>query len=340
MRTATVGLPVSQTNPATHPTILTVCRRPALLGSGPPPGPPRQDGLDARSDAGGSGGGLLGLPGSSAGGMARTTTHGPQPADGVATISEPERPRRRRSNRNPATTASSPTRPACAPLRRAGSWPRGPAGCRPTTSRSMACRPAAAPWAPRFPRQPPGVLRGRSRSASGATDARPGGGACGPFRAALKTYRNFERGSPGRRQPVSAGCQCPAPVATRCVRRSTSSMDGCHRHWCCQRCCHRPEERSSQGDFAACEWWARQVSNLRPLACKASALPLSYAPGTPVRRAGAASLPARLRPGRTTYLGVGLRQRRPRPAPCASPADRAPRRACSSPRSGPRRPCR
>lgn len=25
-------------------------------------------------------------------------------------------------------------------------------------------------------------------------------------------------------------------------------------------------------------WWARQVSNLRPLACKASALPLSYAP--------------------------------------------------------------
>src|SRR5690606_41596007 len=25
--------------------------------------------------------------------------------------------------------------------------------------------------------------------------------------------------------------------------------------------------------------WARQVSNLRPLACKASALPLSYAPG-------------------------------------------------------------
>ena len=40
-------------------------------------------------------------------------------------------------------------------------------------------------------------------------------------------------------------------------------------------------------------WWARQVSNLRPLACKASALPLSYAPGTPVRRAGAASLPCR-----------------------------------------------
>src|SRR5689334_21095097 len=29
-------------------------------------------------------------------------------------------------------------------------------------------------------------------------------------------------------------------------------------------------------------WWARQVLNLRPLACEASALPLSYAPQGPV----------------------------------------------------------
>jgi hypothetical protein len=28
-------------------------------------------------------------------------------------------------------------------------------------------------------------------------------------------------------------------------------------------------------------WWAQQGSNLRPLACKASALPLSYAPDAP-----------------------------------------------------------
>ncbi len=28
-------------------------------------------------------------------------------------------------------------------------------------------------------------------------------------------------------------------------------------------------------------WWARQGSNLRPSACKADALPLSYAPDTP-----------------------------------------------------------
>src|SRR5262249_29291647 len=31
-------------------------------------------------------------------------------------------------------------------------------------------------------------------------------------------------------------------------------------------------------------WWARLVSNQRPPACKAGALPLSYAPGTPARR--------------------------------------------------------
>src|SRR6059036_495341 len=31
----------------------------------------------------------------------------------------------------------------------------------------------------------------------------------------------------------------------------------------------------------ATRWWARQVLNLRPLACEASALPLSYAPGNP-----------------------------------------------------------
>ncbi len=29
---------------------------------------------------------------------------------------------------------------------------------------------------------------------------------------------------------------------------------------------------------SCCGWWAQQGSNLRPLACKASALPLSYAP--------------------------------------------------------------
>src|ERR1022692_4298858 len=50
--------------------------------------------------------------------------------------------------------------------------------------------------------------------------------------------------------------------------------------------------------------WAQQGSNLRPLACKASALPLSYAPvppsGYPGRQPGTAYLPAR--PGREPAL--------------------------------------
>jgi hypothetical protein len=36
---------------------------------------------------------------------------------------------------------------------------------------------------------------------------------------------------------------------------------------------------SMEPSSAAGRWWARQVLNLRPLACEASALPLSYAPG-------------------------------------------------------------
>lgn len=49
-------------HPSSHCQVIRhpVCRRPALLWSGPPPGPPRQDGLDGCTDAGGSGGGLLG----------------------------------------------------------------------------------------------------------------------------------------------------------------------------------------------------------------------------------------------------------------------------------------
>ena len=41
----------------------------------------------------------------------------------------------------------------------------------------------------------------------------------------------------------------------------------------------RPEAGQAPGGRASSEWWARQVLNLRPLACEASALPLSYAPG-------------------------------------------------------------
>ena len=37
---------------------------------------------------------------------------------------------------------------------------------------------------------------------------------------------------------------------------------------------------AAYGLWPAVMWWAREVLNLRPLACEASALPLSYAPST------------------------------------------------------------
>jgi len=96
-------------------------------------------------------------------GSPTATTHGPRPASAAPAIPEPEGPRRRRSNRDPATAASSPTGPACGPLRRAGSWPRGPAGCRPTTPRSTPLS---------FSGGPPGSpLPAPARQASGVTAA-------------------------------------------------------------------------------------------------------------------------------------------------------------------------
>ncbi len=130
------------------------------------------------------------------------TTHGPQAADGPPAIPEPERPRRRRSNRNPATDPAAADGPGVrSPTPRGARRAARPAAG-PPPHEETACRHPAAHRATRPPRQPPGVLRGRSRSASAATDARPGGRACGPSRAALKTYRNFE---PLRRQPAGLG---------------------------------------------------------------------------------------------------------------------------------------
>jgi hypothetical protein len=45
----------------------------------------------------------------------------------------------------------------------------------------------------------------------------------------------------------------------------------------------RPIEDLALSRFS---WWAQQGSNLRPLACKASALPLSYAPDSPGQPGG------------------------------------------------------
>jgi hypothetical protein len=104
--------------------------------------------LTVRTDAGAPGGGLLGLPGSMAGGMARATTAGTATAVRILAIPEPERLRRRRSNRDPARRASSPT------VRRALTTPRAPQA-----------RPAAGP------QHHSPVDAGRSVAASVATEA-------------------------------------------------------------------------------------------------------------------------------------------------------------------------
>jgi hypothetical protein len=99
------------------------------------------------------------------------------PAGGALTAAPHEPPTRRRG-------------PMRSPTPR-GSWPRGPAGCRSTTSPLNGL--SFCGGTPGFPLSAPAAGR-VARSAwsdSGASDVRPGGGACGPLRAALKTYRNF-----------------------------------------------------------------------------------------------------------------------------------------------------
>jgi hypothetical protein len=123
---------------------------PPSWGAGRRPARHVKTALTARTDAGGSGGGLLGSPESTAGGMAPTaTTRVPQAADGPPAIPEPERPRRRRSNRHPSTTRQPPTDPACAPPRRAvlAVWPdrlpdQHPTGKRPVVIRRPTGLPA------------------------------------------------------------------------------------------------------------------------------------------------------------------------------------------------------
>ncbi len=122
---------IPPTNRGCHP----VCRRPALLWSRPLPGPPRQDGLDARTDAGGSGGGLLGSPrvdGGRDGSPPQPPTDREPPTDPRPSWSR-SAPAGGAVAATPPPARQPPTGTACAPLRRADCWPRGPAGCRPTT---------------------------------------------------------------------------------------------------------------------------------------------------------------------------------------------------------------
>jgi hypothetical protein len=60
-----------------------------------------------------------------------------------------------------------------------------------------------------------------------------------------------------------------------------------------------------KGHLTAKTWWAQVGSNHRLLACKASALPLSYAPGVPGRRGGAPGTQSAYRFRRLRHSGTG-----------------------------------
>jgi hypothetical protein len=74
-------------------------------------------------------------------------------------------------------------------------------------------------WASPPSRQPTGVRRGRRRAPAAAAATRPGGGASGPFRAALKVYRKLS--------PVSAAGRRPrAKALVRRPRRAVTRSPG------------------------------------------------------------------------------------------------------------------
>ena len=182
-----------------------VCRRPDPLGSGPPPGPPRQADLD-----GSCGRWRVGRWSARLARVDGRRDGLPQP---LTDRNPPMVPRPSWSRSAPAggaIAATPPGSPARRRGRRALPTPRGLVAARPGRlpahpHRSTSLSFCGSPVGFSLPRQPPGVLRGQSRSASGATDARPGGGACGPFRAALRTYRSLEHGLlPRPKQSVSS----------------------------------------------------------------------------------------------------------------------------------------
>ncbi|NYF57892.1 hypothetical protein HDA35_003723 [Micromonospora purpureochromogenes] len=186
-------------SPAVSPSRLPSTRPPGERAA--PPGLPRQVDLDACTDAGGPGGGLLGSPGSSTGGMAlrnhpRTATRRRSPGHPGVVAPPPEA-----HNRAPATGATRRADPACPSLRRAARARRGrlPA----TNLHHFLSYPSAAALGFLLSAPAAGRVAWPTWSDSGASDACPGGGACGPFRAALIDVQKVLPHRPAAGCPVS-----------------------------------------------------------------------------------------------------------------------------------------
>jgi hypothetical protein len=156
-------------------------------GSGPPPGPPRQADLDGSFGRWrvGQWSARLARVGGRRDGLPRPPRH-PAAADGLRPSWSRCAPAGGALAATPATAASSPTRPACAAIRRAGPGRASPADCRPTTTPPVnGLSFCGGPQG--FPLRAPaaGHVAWPERSGSGVQAARPGGGACGPLRAAV-----------------------------------------------------------------------------------------------------------------------------------------------------------
>jgi hypothetical protein len=149
-------------------------------------------------------GGLLGLPGSRADGMAERTTDRPRPAYGSPAIPEPEAPA------GGAVSSSTMMRNLADGARRCdqAARPRPRAGRLPARHIVYVGRgrSSAVPAGPLHVAPADGRWRGRRRAPAAAAVTRPGGGASGPFRAALKTHRSCSPGAGGIHGP---------PVGTR-----------------------------------------------------------------------------------------------------------------------------
>jgi hypothetical protein len=165
----------------------------------------------------------------------------------------PQRPRaiRRRSPRRPRRGPRHVASDRKRPLRR-------PSSVRPfgtTSSRQPSMRPSGGgrPGST----SSPSALRLRRR----------------PLPASRPPRRTLQPPSPERRSTCTATCSpASATSSSRASTRARGHVVGTRRVWLLATGCRRAA-------FAPARWWwAREVLNLRPLACEASALPLSYAP--------------------------------------------------------------
>jgi hypothetical protein len=174
------------------------------------------------------------------------------------------------------------------------------------------------------------VFSVRGRNADGASQSQPpfrqpavGSRPSGRTAARLPPYpwsrcswswarnRTSSTPSPGTPTSRSPSRSTHARISTRCARLSASSTGGCREGHCCQ-----------QPSIGSCSlfrcwpgWWARQVSNLRPLACKvcepsstdsrrgtrpAQSRHAAYGADDPVRR----RMRPRLRPPPSCHVGA------------------------------------